>query len=78
MGGQGLVEVAEGARGLEVCHSVACSSHHPLGGHEALHANWASGMDASRTDSNLCPQSKPIAIREACAGIVKNTSTVHS
>ena len=76
-GGQGAVEVGEGAGGLKVCHSVPRPPQDPLSGHQSLHPHRAPGVDASSADTNLSPQPKPVAIGETSAGIVEDTRTVH-
>lgn len=48
----------------------------PFGRQQAFNANWATRMDTSRADADLCTQAESIAIGEARAYIVKDTSAV--
>jgi hypothetical protein len=65
-------------RPLKVSDGVSLTLQHPLRCHETLFSHGTSSVDPTSADTDLCPQSEPVAVRESCAGIVEDAGTVNS
>ena len=65
-------------RPFKVSDGVSLALQYPLRRHETLFTHGTSSVDPTGADTDLCPQSEPVAVRESCTGIVEDAGTVNS